>query len=90
MVQQLGLCASTAGDTGLIPSWETKILKLQTAKTEKKKKKNLSNLYSTKKLPNHDQRAIEGSFSLKIKTGSSIFNILLYIILSELKTTQKL
>ena len=49
MVQQLGLCASTAGDTGLIPSWETKILKLQTAKTEKKKKKKkLSNLYSTK------------------------------------------
>jgi len=48
VVQQLGLGVSIAGDTGLIPSWETKILKWQMAKRALKNNKKLSNLYSTK------------------------------------------
>ena len=54
MVQQLGLCASNAGGTGLIPGWETKILHAaqrgrKNLKIKKKKKKitNKDLLYST-------------------------------------------
>ena len=38
MIQWLGLCASTAGGTGLIPGWATRIP--YAAQHSKKKKKN--------------------------------------------------
>ena len=52
VVQSLGLCASTAGDLGSIPGWETRIPQASQHSQRKKKKKYISNLLSVLNLLN--------------------------------------